>query len=158
MKGDETIDSPRVFIFGFLTNLLLLDDAKLRRDSCAATGFNLAGESYRNPVLQRFLSSHRLCSRVDKAESQSHAENAPAPLCPLSEVQAGTSVLIKQLSASPEISKRLRELGFCEEQRIKLLSRNPNLICQVCNARLGLSSQLADLIWVEKIKPQRLAA
>ena len=75
-----------------------------------------------------------------------------------SEVQAGDSVRIKQLSASPEVSSRLRELGFCEEQRVKLLSRNPNLICQVCNARLGLSSQLADLIWVEKIKPQRLAA
>ena len=65
---------------------------------------------------------------------------------------------IKQLSASPEMTKRLRELGFCEEQRIKLLSRNPNLICEVCNARLGLSSKLGDLIWVEKIKPQRLAA
>ena len=76
----------------------------------------------------------------------------------LSEVKAGDSVRIKQLSASPEVSSRLREMGFCEEQRVKLLSRNPNLICQVCNARLGLSSQLADLIWVEKIKPQRLAA
>ncbi len=111
------------------------------------------------PALQRFLSSHNLCFRVDKAESKSHADSGPAPpLCPLSEVQAGTSVRIKQLSASPEMSKRLRELGFCEEQRIKLLSRNPNLICQVCNARLGLSSQLADLIWVEKIKTRRLAA
>ncbi len=89
------------------------------------------------------------------------AKKAPAAdptLYPLSEVQAGVSVLIKHLSASPEVSKRLRELGFCEEQRIKLLSRNPNLICQVCNARLGLSSQLADLILVEKVKPQRLAA
>ena len=107
-------------------------------------------------ALQPSVRGHKFCSYVDKAES--HADSAPAPLCPLSEVQAGTSVLIKQLSASPEMSKRLRELGFCEEQRIKLLSRNPNLICQVCNARLGLSSQLADLIWVEKIKPQRLAA
>jgi Fe2+ transport system protein FeoA len=80
------------------------------------------------------------------------------PLCKLSEVQAGVSVTIKQLSASPELSTRLRELGFCEEQRIKLLSRNPNLICEVCNARLGLSSKLAGLIWVEKTKPQRLAA
>jgi len=81
-----------------------------------------------------------------------------APLYKLSEVQAGASVTIKQLSASPEVSTRLRELGFCEDQRIKLLSRNPNLICQVCNARLGLSSQLAGLIWVEKAKPRRLAA
>ena len=95
---------------------------------------------------------------MDKVADQSKADDSPALLCTLSEVQAGDSVRIKQLSASPEVSSRLRELGFCEEQRVKLLSRNPNLICQVCNARLGLSSQLADLIWVEKIKPQRLAA
>ena len=93
---------------------------------------------------------------MDKAVSKSNAD--AAPLYQLSEVQAGVSVRIKQLSASPEMTKRLRELGFCEEQRIKLLSRNPNLICEVCNARLGLSSKLADLIWVEKIKPSRLAA
>jgi Fe2+ transport system protein FeoA len=96
---------------------------------------------------------------VDKKTSaQANVEGAPNPLCQLSGVQPGVFFRIKQLSASPEMTKRLRELGFCEEQRIKLLSRNPNLICQVCNARLGLSSHLADLIWVEKIKPQRLAA
>lgn len=95
---------------------------------------------------------------MDNAAAQSKTDDSSALLCTLSEVQAGDFVRIKQLSASPEVSSRLRELGFCEEQRVKLLSRNPNLICQVCNARLGLSSQLADLIWVEKIKPQRLAA
>lgn len=97
---------------------------------------------------------------MDKTTStQVNDGSAPVPLCQLSEVQPGVSVRIKQLSASPELSKRLRELGFCEEQRIKLLSRNANLICQVCNARLGLSSQLADLIWVERpTPPQRLAA
>ena len=87
------------------------------------------------------------------------AEPAPAaPLCSLNEVRAGTSVRIKLLSASPEVSHRLREMGFCEEQRVKLLSRHPNLICQVCNARLGLSSQLAGLIMVEPIPPKREAA
>jgi Fe2+ transport system protein FeoA len=79
-------------------------------------------------------------------------------LVPLSTVGAGVSVRIKQLSASAELSTRLREMGFCEEQRVKLLSRNSNLICQVCNARLGISSQLAGLILVEQVKPQRLAA
>ena len=80
--------------------------------------------------------------------------NAECPqpfVCPLSHVRAGTSVRIKQLSASPEMSKRLRELGFCEEQRIKLLSRHPNLICLVCNARLGLSAELAENILVEPL-------
>lgn len=89
--------------------------------------------------------------------SQLAVDGAPT-LMPLSEIGAGSFVRIKQISASPEVSSRLRELGFCEEQRIKLLSRNPSLICQVCNARLGLSTQLAGLIWVEHVKPQRLAA
>ena len=86
-----------------------------------------------------------------------HLDAAPA-LKPLSEIGPGVFVRIKQLSASPEISSRLREMGFCEEQRVRLLSRNSNLICQVCNARLGISTQLAGLIWVEPVKPQRLAA
>lgn len=64
---------------------------------------------------------------------------------------AGTSVRIKHLSASPEVSNRLREMGFCEEQQIRLLSHHNNVICQVCNARLGISSLLADSILVEPL-------
>ena len=79
-------------------------------------------------------------------------------VCPLSRVQEGATVCIKQLSTSPEMTDRLREMGFFEEQKIKLVARESSFICQVCNARLGLSSQLADLIWVEKIKTRRLAA
>lgn len=79
--------------------------------------------------------------------------NCPEPaLYPLSQVRAGTAVRIKQLSASPEISHRLREMGFCEEQRIRLLSRSSHLICQVCNARLGISPQLAATIMVEQLQ------
>ena len=71
----------------------------------------------------------------------------------LNQVKAGVSVRIKHLSATPEINHRLRELGFCEEQRIKLLSQHTNIICQVCNARLGISSKLAETILVEQIPP-----
>ena len=70
-------------------------------------------------------------------------------LCPLSRVQAGAVVCIKQLSTSPDLTNRLRELGLFEEQQIKLLARDSNFICQVCNARLGISEQLAELILVE---------
>jgi len=79
-------------------------------------------------------------------------------LCPLSRVVAGTAVRIKQLSTPPEISHRLRELGFCEEQQIKLVSRHANIICQVCNARLGISTQLADSIIVEPISSRQVKA
>jgi Fe2+ transport system protein FeoA len=72
-------------------------------------------------------------------------------------VRAGTAVRIKQLSAPPEVLRRLRELGICEEQQIRLLSQEANIICQVCNVRLALSSQLAEKIWVEPLPPQKVA-
>ena len=80
---------------------------------------------------------------------------AQPAICPLSQVRAGTVVCIKQLSASAEMTNRLREMGFCEEQQIKLLSRDGNLICQVCNARLGISAELAETILVAPL-PYRL--
>jgi Fe2+ transport system protein FeoA len=76
---------------------------------------------------------------------------AGASICPLSRVQVGMVVCVKQPAAAPEMQGQLREMGFCESQRIKLLSRHSNLICQFCNARLGISEQLADNIWVEPL-------
>jgi Fe2+ transport system protein FeoA len=73
----------------------------------------------------------------------------------LSRVRAGTVVCIKQLSASAEMTDRLREMGFCEEQQIKLISRDGSLICQVCNSRLGISAELAETILVTPL-PGRL--
>ena len=72
--------------------------------------------------------------------------------CPLSRVKAGVAVRIKQLCASPEVQNRLRELGLGEDQVIKLLTSQTNFICQVCNARLAISEQLAQLILVEPLR------
>lgn len=63
-------------------------------------------------------------------------------------------VSIKRLCADPELTDRLRELGLCEEQQIKLISRQSNFICVVCNARLGISEQLAQNIFVQPVEPQ----
>jgi Fe2+ transport system protein FeoA len=73
-------------------------------------------------------------------------------LCPLSRVQEGALVCIKQLATEPGVTDRLRELGFCEEQIIKLVARETNYICQVCNARLGISKALAESIFVEAVE------
>ena len=72
-------------------------------------------------------------------------------VCPLSRVQAGTTVCIKKLSTAPELKARLRELGLCEDQRIKVLACESTFICQVCNARFGISEKLADSILVEAV-------
>ena len=84
------------------------------------------------------------------------AEAAVEPnceVCPLSRVRAGVAVRIKQLCAAPELQNRLRELGLGEDQIIRLLTSQTNFICQVCNARLAISQQLAQLILVEPLRP-----
>ena len=88
-----------------------------------------------------------------KADAAGSREGARCEVCPLSRVQAGVAVRIKQLCASPELQSRLRELGFCEDQIIRLLTSQTNFICQVCNARLAISEQLAQIILVEPLRP-----
>ena len=79
------------------------------------------------------------------------------PLCPLNRVKVGLAVRIKQLCASAETAGRLREIGFCEDRIVKLLTSHNNVICLICNARLALSDQLAQTILVEPVS-ERAAA
>jgi Fe2+ transport system protein FeoA len=60
-------------------------------------------------------------------------------------------VRIKELSTPPDVTQRLREIGFGEQQVIRLLISQTNLICEVCNARMAVSTQLAQLIIVEPL-------
>ncbi len=96
---------------------------------------------------------------MNDAQAKCDAADAfqQAGLCPLNSVKAGTAVRIKQLAASPEVSHRLRELGFGEEQQIRVVSKEVNVICQVCHARLGLSQELARTILVQPLpRPLKL--
>jgi ferrous iron transport protein A len=86
-------------------------------------------------------------------EQPSRRDDTRCEVCPLSRVKAGVAVRIRQLCAAPELQNRLRELGFCEDQIIKLLTSHTNFICQVCNTRLAISEQLAQLIMVEPLRP-----
>ena len=78
-------------------------------------------------------------------------------ICPLSKVPVGMRVRIRQHLGSPETVQRLREIGFCEDQVIRLLGCQANVICEVCNARLGVAMQLAESILVEPL-PMKAAA
>lgn len=85
-----------------------------------------------------------------KSSTESQHESC-SQHCPLSEVKAGTAVRIKRLLAGPEVCQRLREMGFCEEQQVRLLLHNSSIVCKVCNVRMGLSSKLGDCIVVEPV-------
>lgn len=76
---------------------------------------------------------------------------ARADTCPLSDVEAGCTVCIKQLTANPDVAHRLREMGLGEERQIRLVSQAASIICQVCNARLGISKELAEKIMVQRM-------
>lgn len=83
---------------------------------------------------------------------QSRMRSSPkSAVCPLSQLEAGAVVCLKKLATSPDVTRRLRELGFLPDQRIKLLSTQSALICQVCNARLAISEKLADSIMVQRV-------
>lgn len=87
-----------------------------------------------------------------KLPAKAAIQGCPYPaLCPLNRMRAGAAARIKRLSAPPEVRDRLRELGFCEDQPIRLLSQEANVICQVCNVRLGISAELAETILVEPL-------
>ena len=102
-----------------------------------------------NPALNLSALNQAHKSPADSAPDACCAE---ATTCPLSTVEAGTTVCIKQLAVQPDVMNRLREMGLGEEQRVRLVSRHPSLICQVCNARVALSQKLAEAILVEPVR------
>ena len=102
-------------------------------------------------ILRRAVSKKPSTAKATEGRGQSF-------ICPLSKMRVGAACRIKQLSTSPEMARRLRELGFCEEQRVKLLSQQDNVICQVCNVRLGISAELADAILVEPLHKEEQVA
>jgi Fe2+ transport system protein FeoA len=87
-------------------------------------------------------------------EETNRQEGSRCGLCPLSRMRAGVAVRIKQLCGAPELQNRLREIGLGEEQIIHLITSQANFICQVCNARLAISVQLAQIILVEPLAEQ----
>jgi Fe2+ transport system protein FeoA len=78
-------------------------------------------------------------------------EELRCEFCPLSRAQTGVAVRIKRLCAAPEVQNHLREIGFGEDQIIRLLTNRSNFICLVCNVRLAISERLAQLIFVETV-------
>lgn len=89
--------------------------------------------------------------KVKKSKNGCALQCAEPALCPLNRLVEGASGRVKRLAATPEVNHRLRELGVFEDQRVTVLARPSNLICQVCNARLALSHELGEAIMVEPL-------
>ncbi len=67
----------------------------------------------------------------------------------LSKTPTGKTVKISHIESQPELCHRLRELGFCENAIVRCVSNNNHqLICEVCNTRIGLNHSIAKNIVV----------
>lgn len=64
----------------------------------------------------------------------------------LSQAAVGCDFQIK-LVAGPAC-RQLREIGFCEQMRVRKLTHGRNMLCTVCGTRLALSKELADQVQV----------
>jgi len=65
----------------------------------------------------------------------------------LNQVAVGCDVMIRGLQGP--CCERLRDMGFCEEMRVRKLSGGRNLICSLCGTRMAISRELAEQIRVE---------
>lgn len=71
----------------------------------------------------------------------------------LAHIKSGKTVRIQQLNSQPETCQRLRELGFCENATVRCVTNGSmQLICEVCNTRVGLNHSIASSIIVSPIE------
>ncbi len=65
----------------------------------------------------------------------------------LNQALVGSDLRIQMLSGPS--CERLRDLGLCEQIRVRKLTGGRNLICSVCGTRLAISSELAKQVLVK---------
>lgn len=62
--------------------------------------------------------------------------------------QAAVGCTFQVMSLEGPGCRQLREIGFCEEMRIRKIAHGRTLLCKVCGTRLALSRELARQVRV----------
>jgi Fe2+ transport system protein FeoA len=67
----------------------------------------------------------------------------------LADAPLGQSVRISRLRSRPEVSVRLREMGFCEDAVVRcVMKSHGNIICEILDTRIAMNGRLAGDILV----------
>lgn len=67
----------------------------------------------------------------------------------LTQITPDTNVIITSLSGYS--CDKLREIGFCENVKLKKIQDGRLLICNICNCKIAISKELAEGIEVEVV-------
>lgn len=79
---------------------------------------------------------------------------------PATEIEIDSTVSLNQAASGCDLQvelvkgencNQLRDLGFCEQMRLRKLTNGRNLICNVCGSRLAISRHLAEQIRVKEL-------
>lgn len=68
----------------------------------------------------------------------------------LNEVGVNCDVRISSLNGPA--CERLRDLGFCEQMQLRIISSGRNLVCTVCGAKMAISRELAEQVLVSPVR------
>ena len=77
------------------------------------------------------------------------ASSSPSEATNLLQAAVGCELEVTDLEGPA--CRQLREIGFCEEMRLRKLTDGRNLICSVCGTRLALSRHLAEQVQVAPV-------
>ena len=69
----------------------------------------------------------------------------------LTQAKVGCELRVRELCGPEPICHRLREMGFCEQARLRKISDSGNLICSLCGSRMALNREIAASILVELV-------
>lgn len=70
-------------------------------------------------------------------------------MLPLPLANAGEEVVVKRISAAPDVAMHIKTLGITEGSIVKIISQSSgDVILQVKESRLALSSSIARKIYV----------
>jgi len=83
--------------------------------------------------------------------NQATAHPASPGIVPLPDIPKGTIARVHRIDGEHVACQRLREMGFCEEAEVKVLTNEGPIICQICGSRVGLSRQVASAVHVSPI-------
>jgi len=67
----------------------------------------------------------------------------------LTQITSDSNAII--LSLSGYSCEKLREVGFCENVKIRKIQDGRLLICDICNCKIAISRELAEGIEVEVV-------
>ncbi len=70
----------------------------------------------------------------------------------LGEARPGATVRVVRVEGEAALSRRLREMGFCEQAEVRVASVGAQVVCHVRGSRVGLSRGLAESIVVSGVE------